>query len=54
MIVPKVFRKASLMAPSSMASMQALMAHAPAAEPIRYSRIIFQPITKAMNSPTVT
>lgn len=52
--VPTAPPIALLMAPFANASKQALSAHAHAAVPMRYSSTMFQPITKAMNSPTVT
>lgn len=41
-------------APFSNESKLALRAHAHALVPIKYSKIIFQPMTKATNSPTET
>ena len=42
------------MAPLDMTSRQALSALAQAAVPMMYSRMMFQPMTKATNSPMVT
>lgn len=53
-IVPTLSATALLIASFVKALKQALRAQAQALVPIRYSRIIFHPITNAMNSPTVT
>lgn len=53
-MVPKTDAVELLIFPFVRASKQALNAQAHAAVPIRYSSTMFQPMTKAMNSPTVT
>lgn len=53
-MVKKLLSSAALIAPFANALKQALSAQAHADVPIKYSRIMFQPITKAINSPTVT
>lgn len=52
--VPMLFSIEWLIAPLARASKHALKAQAQALVPIKYSKIIFHPITKAINSPTVT
>jgi hypothetical protein len=52
--VPKVSLMLLLMLPPASESKLALRAHAHALVPIRYSRIMFHPMTNATNSPTET
>ncbi len=51
---PNMSYMVSFMAPLVNESKQALMAQAQAEVPIKYSKIKFQPMTKAISSPTVT
>lgn len=52
--VPKVSLMLLLMEPPANESKLALRAHAHALVPIKYSRIMFHPMTNATNSPTDT
>jgi len=52
--VPNVSLMLLLIVPPNSESKLALRAHAQALVPMRYSRIMFQPMTNATNSPTDT